>query len=73
MAAVRAGNAVAIVQVVQDADARGLLTRVQVDEARDVATREVHMQALLEIADGAHLPVHRQQRLLVERQRGGIL
>ncbi|MNF11299.1 hypothetical protein D3C80_2124960 [compost metagenome] len=59
--------------MVQNADTRGFLTRIQVDEARDIATPEIHMQAFLEIADGAHLPVHRQQRLLVERQRGGIL
>ena len=61
------GDAVAVMQVVQDADARGFLAGIQVDEAGNVAAREIHVQAFLELADRAHPAVDVQQHLLVER------
>jgi hypothetical protein len=57
MAAVRTGDAVAVVQVHHDAGGRGLLTGVQVHEPGDVTAREVDLQSLLELADGLHRPV----------------
>src|SRR6516164_4676457 len=63
MAAVRAGDGVAAVEVDADADRRGLLARVQVHEARDLAGGELGVHALLELADGPHLPVGSQQLL----------
>jgi hypothetical protein len=67
--AVRAGDAVAVAQVHHDPGARGLLAGIQVDEAGDVASREVDVQPLLELADRAHRAVGLEQLLLGLRER----
>ena len=61
VAAVGRGDAVLVVQVQADADAGGLLAGVEMDEARDVAGRELLVNGVLELADGAHLPVRLEQ------------
>src|SRR5208282_1778701 len=63
VAAVRAGDAVTVVQVAADADRRRLLARVQVDESGDIAARELRVHALLELADRPHRPVDVEQVL----------
>src|SRR5260370_12047714 len=54
VAAMRAGDGVAGVQVHADTDGRSLLAGVEVDEAGDLACGEFQVHALLELADGAH-------------------
>ena len=57
VAAMGAGDAVDVGQVHAEPDARGLLAGVEMDEARDVAGRELVVHALLELADRAHLVI----------------
>ena len=54
VAAMGAGDAVAIGQMHAEADARGLLAGIEMHEARDVAGRELVVHALLELADRPH-------------------
>ena len=54
------------VRCMQNADARGLLAGVEMDEARDVAGRELVVDALLELADRAHLVVGLEQIVAAE-------
>ena len=61
VAAVGAGDAVASCEVHAEADAGRLLAGVEMDEARDVAGRELLVHPLLELADRAHLVVGVQQ------------
>jgi hypothetical protein len=62
------GDAVAVVQMRHDADRRGLLSGVKMDEAGDLAAREIDMQPLLEIADGAHPAIGVQKLLFGQRK-----
>ena len=52
-----AHDVIRLVQLLADADRNGLLTRIQVGEARDFAGGDFDVQALLELADEFHLPV----------------
>ena len=54
VAAMGAGDVVDVGQVHAEADARGFLAGVEMDEARDVAGRELVVHALLELADHPH-------------------
>src|SRR5215468_10139511 len=54
VAAMRAGDGVAVVEMHADADARCLLAGVELHEARNVAGRELVMHGILELADHAH-------------------
>src|SRR5262249_37524703 len=54
MAAMGGGDAVALVQMHHDAGGRGLLACIEMDEARNVAARELDMETLLELTDRAH-------------------
>lgn len=69
VAAVRAGDEVVGAQVRADADGDRLLARVEVHGARYVAGRVLGVQALLELPDGAHLPVGRGDPVAVEAGR----
>jgi hypothetical protein len=71
VAAVGGGDRVAVVEVRADADGRGLLARVQVHEAGDVAARELVVHALLELADGLHRAVGVEQLVGGELLAGG--
>src|SRR6185436_5042552 len=64
VAAVRADDVVVGTEVADHAGGDRLLARVQVDEAGDLARRELAVQALLELADGAHDPVGLEHLLL---------
>ena len=55
--AMRAGDVVAVLEVHAEADARGLLARIEMDEARDGAGRELLVHGVLELADHPHPPV----------------
>jgi hypothetical protein len=54
------------VQVGHEPGGDRLLARVEVDEARDLARRELGVQPLLKIPDGSHRPVRVQQLLLAQ-------
>ena len=69
MAAMGGGDAVALVQMHHDASGRGLLSGIEMDEARDIAAREFDMQPLLEFADRAHGAIGLQQPGLVQGKR----
>ena len=61
VAAVGRGDVVLVVQMQADADRGGLLAGIEMDEAGDVAGRELVVDGVLELADGAHLPVGLEQ------------
>src|SRR5229473_1136796 len=63
VAAMGAGDGVAVVEVAAYADRRRLLARVQVDESGNLAGRELRVHAFLELADRPHRPVDVQQVL----------
>ena len=57
VAAVRRDDVVVVGQMHADAGGDGLLSRVQVREARDRAGGDLDVQTLLELADGLHRAV----------------
>ena len=57
MAAMGRGDAVMVLQVHHDADARGLFPGIEVHEPGDVAATEIDMQTFFELADGLHPPI----------------
>ena len=63
----RARDPVGIVQVLADAYGDGFLTGVEVRETRDLAGLDLDVQALLELADGLHLPVGAEQSIRGQR------
>ena len=63
MAAVGGRDAVLVVQVHADTDARCLLAGVQMDETRNVAGREFLVNGVLELANQAHLLIRLEQLL----------
>ena len=70
VAAVGAGDAVLLLEHRADPGGHGLLTRVEVRGAVDVALLEERLDAVLEAADQQHAPVERE-RLLAVGRRGG--
>jgi hypothetical protein len=66
VAAVRAGDVVAVVQVHAKPHPGRLLAGVEVDEARDVARRELLVDGVLELPDHPHAAVGLQQVLAAE-------
>ena len=62
------GNAVVVMQMLQHTHGYGFLSGIQMHESRNVSPGKIDVQTLLEIADRAHLPVHIQQCLPVERR-----
>ena len=70
VAAVGAGDGVPAVEVAADTDRRRFLARVQVDESRDLAGRELGVHAFLELADRPHHPVDVEQMLSGQRPSG---
>ena len=61
VAAVGRGDVILVVQMQADADPGRLLAGIEMDETRDVARRELLVDGVLELADGAHLPVGFEQ------------
>ena len=79
VAAMGAGDAIAIVEVQAHADAACLLAGIEVHETGDFTGRELDVKAFLEFADRAHGPVSRQQFVSAELHtscslslRGGV-
>ncbi|MNN15015.1 hypothetical protein D3C81_1281100 [compost metagenome] len=67
VAAVVGGNAVLVVQMGHHPGGAGFLAGIEVDEAGNFAGGELHMQALLEGADGAHDPVGMEELFGIQR------
>ena len=63
VAAMGAGDGVAVVEMHADADARRLLAGVEMHEARDVAGRELVVDGVLELPDRPHPAVSLEQIL----------
>ena len=68
VAPVGGGDPVGWAEVHHDPGAGRLLAGVEVDEAGDVAPGEVDVEPFLELADGPHRPVGREQAVPVERE-----
>jgi hypothetical protein len=68
MAAMRRGDPVIVVEMHHDPGRRGLFPGIEMDEAGDVAAREVDMQPLLEFADGPHDAIGFEQPCLAQRK-----
>ncbi len=62
-----------IVERIRSRGGDGLLTGIQVDEARDITRRELYVQPLLELPDGAHYPIGVEQSLLAQLPRASNL
>src|SRR5258708_39042933 len=54
MAAMGTGDGVAVAEVAAYADRRGLLARIQVDESRNLARRDLRVHPFLELTDRPH-------------------
>jgi hypothetical protein len=61
VAAVGRGDVILVVQMEADADPRRLFAGIEMDETGDVARRELLVDGVLELADGAHLSVGFEQ------------
>ena len=70
VAAMGGGDVVLVVQMQADADRGRLLAGIEMDEAGDVACRELLVDGVLERADGPHLPVRLEQFVAAELHVG---
>jgi hypothetical protein len=67
-----AGNAITIAQVHADPSRYRFFACVQMNEAWDLASRKLDVQALLKFADSSHDAPSPKQRSLVDRETGEI-
>jgi hypothetical protein len=68
VAAMRRGNAVAVVEMHHDAGTGGLFAGIKMHKARYVTLGELVVHPLLELANAPHRSIGLEQALLVERK-----
>ncbi len=66
VAAMGGGNTVLVLQMHHNAGAGSFFTRIEMHEARNIAFGEFRVEALLELANGAHRPIGLQKPRLAK-------